>query len=80
MAPAKSAKAANDDLKGDSTNGRERNGHAASNNTSNGKLRRVGSSTGSLLREVTNAGQVAVASSAAAPNQATVSVGTLLRY
>ncbi len=53
MAPAKAARSAQDDSKSDTPNTKEKNGAAATHH-SNGKLRRVGSSTGTNLREATN--------------------------
>ncbi|KAK1641117.1 hypothetical protein BDP81DRAFT_418094 [Colletotrichum phormii] len=53
MAP-KSSKVAHDDTKSENTNTKEKH-TSGSGGHSNGKLRRVASSTGSQLREVTNA-------------------------
>lgn len=59
MAPAKAARnGAHDDSKSETPNTKEKNGGAGAHH-SNGKLRRVASSTGSNLREVTNAGAIA---------------------
>lgn len=63
MAPAKAARnGAHDDSKSETPNTKEKNGGAGAH--SNGKLRRVASSTGSNLREVTNAGAIAGPTSA----------------
>ncbi|KAF6842011.1 hypothetical protein CPLU01_00104 [Colletotrichum plurivorum] len=59
MAPAKSSKAAHDDAKADGTHTKEKHSSGPGNHNSNGKLRRVASSTGSNLREVTNASAAA---------------------
>ncbi|KAK1836620.1 hypothetical protein QBC39DRAFT_89240 [Podospora conica] len=64
MAPAKAARnGAHDDGKSETPNAKEKNGGAGAHH-SNGKLRRVASSTGSNLREVTNAGALAGPTSA----------------
>ncbi|KAL0944286.1 uncharacterized protein CTRU02_202173 [Colletotrichum truncatum] len=55
MAPAKSSKAGHDDSKAEGTNTKEKHSSGSGSHHSNGKLRRVASSTGSNLREVTNA-------------------------
>ncbi|KAI2602840.1 hypothetical protein GGR54DRAFT_465011 [Hypoxylon sp. NC1633] len=52
MAPAKS-KVNHDDAKSETASVKDRNGHGSNHHQSNGKLRRVGSSTGSQLRDVT---------------------------
>jgi len=58
MAPAKAARnGAHDDSKTETPSTKEKNGGAGAHH-SNGKLRRVASSTGSNLREVTNAGAI----------------------
>ncbi|KAK3687521.1 hypothetical protein B0T22DRAFT_457404 [Podospora appendiculata] len=71
MAPAKSARNGQDDSKSETPNPKEKNGHAHVQQ-SNGKLRRVASSTGSNLREVTTAATAPVppASTAAAAQEA----------
>ncbi|KAK3324161.1 hypothetical protein B0T19DRAFT_427909 [Cercophora scortea] len=73
MAPAKSARNGQDDSKSETPNPKEKNGHAHVQQ-SNGKLRRVASSTGSNLREVTTAttatAPVPPASTAAATQEA----------
>ena len=62
MAPAKARNGgAHDDSKPETPSAKEKNGGA---HHSNGKLRRVASSTGSNLREVTNAGASAGPTSA----------------
>ncbi|KAK4165234.1 hypothetical protein QBC43DRAFT_35973 [Cladorrhinum sp. PSN259] len=53
-----------DDPKADTPNSKEKNGHAAGSHQSNGKMRRVASSTGSNLREVTNASTAILATTA----------------
>ena len=53
--PPKASRNGHDDSKSETPNSKEKNGHAASNSVSNGKMRRVASSAGSNLREVTNA-------------------------
>ncbi|KZL87385.1 hypothetical protein CI238_03881 [Colletotrichum incanum] len=58
MAP-KSSKTAHDDTKSESTNTKEKHTSGSGGHHSNGKLRRVTSSTGSQLREVTNANAAA---------------------
>lgn len=64
MAPAKAARnGAHDDSKSETPNTKEKNGGAGAHH-SNGKLRRVASSSGSNLREVTNAGAIAGPTSA----------------
>ncbi|OTA69550.1 hypothetical protein K449DRAFT_396866 [Hypoxylon sp. EC38] len=52
MPPAKS-KANHDDSKSETASVKDRNGHGSNHHQSNGKLRRVASSTGSQLRDVT---------------------------
>ena len=64
MAP-KSSRNGHDDSKSEIPNSKEKNGHAASNSVSNGKMRRVASSAGSNLREVTNAPVVTLSSAVA---------------
>ncbi|WYZ45372.1 hypothetical protein EsH8_VIII_000688 [Colletotrichum jinshuiense] len=59
MAPAKSSKAGHDDTKPESTNTKDKHAPSSGSQHSNGKLRRVASSTGSQLREVTNANAAA---------------------
>lgn len=51
MPPAKS-KANHDDAKSETASVKERNGHGSNHHQTNGKLRRVASSTGSQLRDV----------------------------
>lgn len=53
MPPAKS-KANHDDSKSETASVKERNGNGPNHHQSNGKLRRVASSTGSNLRDVNN--------------------------
>ncbi|KAK3390525.1 hypothetical protein B0H63DRAFT_465899 [Podospora didyma] len=60
MAPAKAARNGHDDAKSETPNSKEKNG--AGVHQSNGKLRRVASSTGTNLREMANAGAAAAAS------------------
>ncbi|KAK6220519.1 hypothetical protein QIS74_06021 [Colletotrichum tabaci] len=70
MAP-KSSKTAHDDTKSEATSVKEKHTSASGAQHSNGKLRRVASSTGSQLREVTNANAAAdvpVAAKETAPN------------
>ncbi|KAI1482623.1 hypothetical protein F4774DRAFT_370266 [Daldinia eschscholtzii] len=69
MPPAKS-KANHDDAKSETASVKDRNGHGSNHNHSNGKLRRVGSSTGSQLRDVTsvNGGSSTASTSASQPN------------
>ncbi len=55
MAPSKSSRNGHDDSKAETPSSKEKNGHSASNASSNGKMRRVASSAGSNLREVTSA-------------------------
>ncbi|KAK0630641.1 hypothetical protein B0T17DRAFT_590088 [Bombardia bombarda] len=72
MAPAKAARNGQDDSKSDTPNPKEKNGHGAAHQ-SNGKMRRVASSAGSNLREVTNA---AAATAAASSSGATPSASS----
>jgi hypothetical protein len=51
MPPAKSSKTGHEDSKADVANPKERNGHVSANNHSNGKLRRVASSSGTQIRD-----------------------------
>jgi hypothetical protein len=56
MPPAKSSKPAAEEGKAETiSNLKDKNGHGSSNQQSNGKLRRVASSTGSNLKETPNA-------------------------
>ncbi|KAK8128404.1 hypothetical protein PG984_009512 [Apiospora sp. TS-2023a] len=58
MPPAKSKTANHDDSKSETPSAKERNGHGANKDhghQTNGKLRRVASSTGSTLRDATKA-------------------------
>ncbi|KAK2028049.1 hypothetical protein LX32DRAFT_640300 [Colletotrichum zoysiae] len=71
MAPKSSKTAAHDDTKSESTAPKEKQTPGSGGHHSNGKLRRVASSTGSQLREVTNANAAAdvqVAAKEAAQN------------
>ncbi|KAL2016650.1 hypothetical protein VTK56DRAFT_3230 [Thermocarpiscus australiensis] len=65
MAPTKAARGGQDDSKADSPVLKEKNGGSAGSQ-SNGKMRRVASSAGSNLREVTNASATNTAMTAAA--------------
>ncbi|KAK3944897.1 hypothetical protein QBC46DRAFT_147718 [Diplogelasinospora grovesii] len=60
MAPAKASRNGQEDSKSETPNGKDKNGLSAVHQ-SNGKLRRVASSNGSNLREVTNAGAATAA-------------------
>ncbi|KAM7195667.1 hypothetical protein V8F20_007411 [Naviculisporaceae sp. PSN 640] len=71
--PPKAVRNGHDDPKAETPNSKEKNGHSNSHQ-SNGKLRRVASSTGSNLREVTSAG--AATAAASAPTSAPGAVGT----
>ncbi|KAK0714964.1 hypothetical protein B0H67DRAFT_489325 [Lasiosphaeris hirsuta] len=55
MAPAKASRAVHDESKSETPNAKEKNGITGTHQ-SNGKMRRVASSAGSNLREVTNNG------------------------
>ncbi|KAF9881948.1 hypothetical protein CkaCkLH20_01094 [Colletotrichum karsti] len=57
--PPKSSKAGQDDSKAESTTTKEKHSSGSGSHHTNGKMRRVASSTGSNLREVTNANAVA---------------------
>lgn len=67
MPPAKSARNGQDDPKTETPTPKEKNGHHSAVHQSNGKLRRVASSTGSNLREVTSASAVNTTPSAQTP-------------
>ncbi|KAK4112119.1 hypothetical protein N656DRAFT_798468 [Canariomyces notabilis] len=72
MAPPKTARSGQDDSRPDASTPKEKNGSGATTQ-SNGKMRRVASSAGSNLREVTNANAT---KNAAAPT-ATTTTGSV---
>ena len=78
MPPAKSVRNGHDDPKAETPNPKEKNGHHAGVHQSNGKLRRVASSTGSNLREVTSANAVTTPAPAAQTPAAATAICYLL--
>lgn len=80
MPPAKS-KANHDDSKSETASVKDRNGHGTNHHQSNGKLRRVASSTGTQLRDVTatNGGSSTTAAPTSQPSHAP-GVGPILPF
>ncbi|KAH9897226.1 hypothetical protein F4778DRAFT_744840 [Xylariomycetidae sp. FL2044] len=72
MPPAKS-KQNQDDEKSETSSLKDRNGHGSNSHHANGKLRRVGSSTGSQLKDVTNVNGSSAATTAPASQPASSS-------
>ncbi|TPX07635.1 uncharacterized protein E0L32_010633 [Thyridium curvatum] len=73
MAPSKSR--AQDDSKSETPTGKDKNGGHGHSTSSSTKIRRVGSSTGSQLKETTNASSLPTAPAAPAVSQTTAPTG-----